>query len=689
MSISTMKKLTAILPREDADALVRRLMRLRAVSLIERTDEELPPLLPDGQEDSAAKAAARAARVDAAIAPLVRYSDRKKGLFAHATQVSPEAFCADGRYENAWRIVEKTEEILKKKQELTARLAGEATEKQSYYPYLSFAYPLHFTGTETTGLILGSFPGSTARDTVLRALDGLAATVDFLPEATTGLYASVVYHRSEEGEVREALSSVGFLKATFPATGGTATALFDAAAARHAQTAQRLARTERALRSLAQNLTDLEILSDIEHTASLAEENKQRLLATGKCAVLTAWCPARLEARVTALLERFDAAFSFDDPEEGEEPPVLLRNGPYSRNFEWVLGMYSYPKYGRFDPTLVMSLFYFLVFGLMFADAGYGLMLVVACFGGVRLLKPREGMKRFLLMFGYCGISCIIFGVLFGSYFGNFPIAVMENMLHIPPEEMPYLGLLPATAPSVAVLFDPIQNPMAFLIISLGFGALHLIAGMAVKAFILCRDKKPLDALFDIGSYWLLFGGIGTVFFHKTVGIWLIAGGVLAIVLTQGRHNKKLPMKIAGGLLGLYNLINFASDLLSYSRILALGLAAGVIGQVVNILATMKGPSVLGFLMLILVFCIGHVLNLVINVLGTFVHASRLQYIEFFGRFYEDGGVPFVPLREADRYTDNTTPTAPESDPVPRRVSRKESLSAVELIVDTAVENEQ
>ena len=302
-----------------------------------------------------------------------------------------------------------------------------------------------------------------------------------------------------------------------------------------------------------------------------------------------------------------------------------------------------------------------IIFGLMFADAGYGLVLSAACFLLVRFTHPRESMKRFLLMFGYCGLSCIVCGVLFGSYFGNFPLAFLENFVGQAPEQLPNLSLLPSEAANVAILFDPLQNPMGFLIVSLGIGAVHLIAGMAVQAYILCRRGKVLDALFDIGSYWLLFAGIATFALGLPAGVWLTLGGVLAILLTQGRSRKGIAGKLIGGFGGLYNLINFASDLLSYSRILALGLASAVVGQVVNILATLKGGSFIGFILMIVVFCVGHLLNLVINVLGTFVHTARLQYIEFFGKFYEDGGIPFRPIKVADRYSEDTTPEAPET----------------------------
>jgi V/A-type H+-transporting ATPase subunit I len=169
-----------------------------------------------------------------------------------------------------------------------------------------------------------------------------------------------------------------------------------------------------------------------------------------------------------------------------------------------------------------MSVFYFLIFGLMFADAGYGALLCAACFSLVRWAQPRESMKRFLLMFGYCGISCMLFGILFGSYFGNFPLAFMENVLKLPPDRMPNLSLLPSEAANVAVLLDPLQDPMGFLLISLGMGALHLLSGMAVKAFLLCRHGRVIDALCDILLYWVLFAGIGVLFFYRRVGVILL-----------------------------------------------------------------------------------------------------------------------------------------------------------------------
>ena len=636
-----MEKLTAVVAREDADKLLRRLMRLKAVSLID-TGEQTAASLQTATD--VAGAAERVARVQAVLPVLQKRSTRKLTLFRQPVRVSHGEFCGDGRYALSWKLVEQAEKTLNTQKQLAHSLDEVRAQMQAYLPYLDFERRLDALDTAQTTTVLGAFPSGTSTDAVVTALTGRAAAVQLLCEDGTGLYVSVLTHNDEREQTLRALSGIGFLQASFPYVNGTPKELFDRVDRERVALVEQQERMETRLRSLAERVEDIEILSDIEETTLRAEKQKREIAATKSCAVISCWCPVQQRARVTRVLEGADAAYDFAPPEKGEEPPVLLRNNAFARNFEWVLGMYAYPAYGKFDPTFVMSIFYMLIFGLMFADAGYGLVLSAACFSLVRFARPREGMKRFLLMFGYCGLSCILFGVLFGSYFGNFPLAFLQNFVgaQVVPDE-------------IAVLFDPLQNPMGFLIVSLGVGALHLLAGMAVQAYILCRKGKILDALFDVGSYWLLFAGIGAFALGASVGVWLLIGGVLAILFTQGRRKKGLAGKLIGGFGGLYSLINFASDLLSYSRILALGLASAVVGQVVNILATLKGGSVVGFILMVAVFCVGHLLNLVINVLGTFVHTARLQYIEFFGKFYEDGGTPFKPMAAADRYSEDVS----------------------------------
>jgi V/A-type H+-transporting ATPase subunit I len=245
---------------------------------------------------------------------------------------------------------------------------------------------------------------------------------------------------------------------------------------------------------------------------------------------------------------------------------------------------------------------------------------------------------------------------VFGGWFGDLPYAIMTSYMGYESTEAaqaaaPWFNGVTLTLNGEPLSLNPLVNPIPFLIISLGMGLIHIVGGMAVKFYILCREGKVWSAIFDVGSYWILFAGIGVVFLYQTVGLGLIIAGVALIVLTQGRAKKNIFAKFIFGLKGLYDLISYASDLLSYSRILALGLAAGVMAQVFNLLATLGGPTVPGFILLIFVMLIGHGLNLAINVLGSFVHTCRLQYLEFFSRFYEDGGSPFKPALTSDKFS--------------------------------------
>ena len=457
MSVCKMEKLTVVCRIKDADAIVRRLMRLRAVSLTKRS-EASPAASLDGFSPHAdvAGATARLARVEAVLPVLQKRSTRKKGLFPAPLTASAEEFLADGRYATAWRVVEEAEKILQTQGEMRAEANALRTRLDTYRPYLTLKEPLGFTGTETTCFLLGCLPAGTRHERVLEALSGLAAHVTPISEDSAGVYISLLVHRSAKDAALRALSGLGFVKAPFSGEAQRAAELFDRCREELWELEEALKRLDARLTALAEKLDLVEILSDVERTTLLAEENKSELAKTKECAVLVGWCPAKRREQIGAVLDEFHAAYELEEPAEGEEPPILLKNNAFSRNFEWVLGMYAYPKYGTLDPTFVMSIFYFLIFGIMFADAGYGLVMSAVCFAAVRWLHPRESMKRFLLMFGYCGISCIIFGVLLGSYFGNFPLAFMESMMGMAPEELPRLSILPAEAANVAVLFDPI-----------------------------------------------------------------------------------------------------------------------------------------------------------------------------------------------------------------------------------------
>lgn len=649
-----MKKLTVFAHADDTESILQKMIALKCVE-IETSDtediKEILPLVRINCDQQRSELETSISRISDAISVLDKYTHRKKGLFNKKINVKKDKFVADGYADKARFTVRSANEATTRQNEIKNEIHRLSALMSAATPWEAYDLPLGLAQTDCTEIALGTLPVGSDVNVLGKELYKAGALAEQVSSDMTSLYVALVFHKDDSAAVLKIMSEYGFTRLSFNDVDKPAKEYITQLRKNIQALEREYEAINNKLTALADHLASVEVLYDIDQTSLTAILNKQKLVSSASVALINAWIPAKAENKVVSALDAFDCAYEISLPTEEDNPPILLQNNAFARNFEWVLGMYSYPAYGKFDPTFIMSIFYFILFGIMFADAGYGLILSVVCFLAVKLMHPGEGTKRFLLMFGYCGIACIIGGVLFGAYFGDLPIAFMKNMLGMAESEIPNLALLGASAPTLALLFDPLQNPMAFLIMSLGLGAIHLITGMAIKFVILCREGHPLDAIFDIGLYWALFAGFALLVFFPSVGVWVTIASAALIVLTHGRSEKNIVMKLMKGLLGLYDLISYVSDLLSYSRILALGLAAGVIAQVVNILGTMGGPTVVGFIGFVIAFLLGHVLNMALNVLGTFVHTSRLHYIEFFNKFYEDGGRPFEPSLPSDKYT--------------------------------------
>ena len=662
MSVCVMKKLTVLAPERDADRLVRRLMRLRCAELSSVPLGDLPDggmLLRYDCDTARAEAERRVAAVTTALPLLDAYTVKAKPWNKKPITITAEEFRGSGRFDAARETVAEVLALDERRvadQNEFNRLAGLC---RALTPWLEYPQPLTGESTALTEVWLGTLPAKTLISEADDALAELHAGVEEIGRDKDALYVSVLTLKEDADAVARALAGLGFLKASFKGLPDeTATA-----AENHRLCLKALDGLDNALqiavdslRRLSEKLPELQVLFDLETTTLTAAREKQKLASTEECVVLEGWVPAEREGKVAAALDKLPCAYGMEEPDEWEEPPVLLKNNSFSANFEWVVGMYSYPKYGTFDPTTIMSIFYFLIFGLMFADVGYGVLVTLVGFLAPKILRMKPSMTRMLNMFAYCGISCAVCGFIFGGWFGDLPYALMTSFggyesVEAAKEAFPIFNGLVVTLGGSPVSLNPLDNPMAFLVISLAMGAVHLIAGMAVKFVLLCKQGDVFAAIFDIGSYWILFAGLALIFVNPTVG-WIVLGvGALMIVATYGRAQKNPIMRILMGFKGLYDLINYASDLLSYCRILALGLASAVMAQVFNLLATMGGPTPVGFVLLVAVLLIGHVLNIAINLLGAFVHTSRLQYLEFFGKFFEDGGVGFVPAAPSEEYS--------------------------------------
>ena len=373
--------------------------------------------------------------------------------------------------------------------------------------------------------------------------------------------------------------------------------------------------------------------------------------------VMEGWVPAEkaefLQKQVEENCKRTE--ISFRDPFDDETPPTAVKNDKFTTAFSGITAMYGVPSYRERDPNLFVALFYFLIFGIMIGDAGYGLIMTIACAAFLLIKKPVKGSGNMILMFAFCGVSTFIWGVLFGGWFA----------IDIPKDS--FLAKI--------TWFAPLEEPLKMFMLALAVGVVQIATGFALSgvAKIKMGGIKNIvkGILSDFGWVVIFIGvfllGPKIMFFMGAVdyefswfapmakaGLYTAIAGV-AMIFIGGAWGKKTPIKMVGGSFGsLYGAINVLSDLLSYSRLFGLGLTTGVIGMVMNRLATIIVGMLGGgaaWIIGVIILLVGHVFNLGINLLGAYVHDARLQHIEFFGRFYEGLGRAFRPLGNDTKYT--------------------------------------
>jgi len=649
MAVCPMQKMTAIVLRSDAETVIRQLMWLSCVEVIPvKTDSEKDRHEHNASsyETECADAERSVIKLGTAIKLLKNYvaNDKKDNLLSRRPDIAREHYDAGiSEYSAEYKATERIEEISYRLSEIVNKKINLFGADATLQPWISCPIPLDLTKTKETRVWFGTLPPNKTAGDVSAAIQGsnngqLPCSVEFISEDTSGSYVIIIYHVSCEDIIYAVMSATGFIKLDLREYGGTAAENITRFQREIAEADNEYSALEDELRLIAEGIGSIKIAYDAASARLAVMTAKKKLFETRETVVLTGWVPLKAVEKVTAQLEKMCCCYEFNEPQKDDVVPVLLQNVKPASAFEMVVGLYSMPVYGSFDPTFIMSVFYFIIFGLMLGDAVYGLLLAGGGFLAVRFLDLDSGVKRLVRMFAICGISCIFSGILFGSYLGDLPVVFLDKMFNI-------------TIQSPALLFDPVTNPVMFLVIALAAGVVHLAVGMCIKFYILWSSGKRLSAVFDVGSWFVLFTGIGVYVLKQDAGKYIALAGITMLILTQGRTQKNIFMKIIKGVGSLYSIVNYAADLLSYSRIMALGMASAVIASVVNILATLVGPSVIGFIVMVIIVLVGHTVNLAINLLGTFVHTSRLQYIEFFGKFYEDGGKLFKPVRVETKYT--------------------------------------
>ena len=387
----------------------------------------------------------------------------------------------------------------------------------------------------------------------------------------------------------------------------------------------RIEQIENEVKDLSDQREKLKILADYYRVRADKYAVLGQIPQSERTFVISGYIPQCEAAHLSGYLtEKYDCMVDVEELQENEEAPVILKNNPFSASVEGVVESYGLPHKGELDPTTIMSFFYVFFFGMMLSDAAYGAIVAIVCAVLVKKFpRMSQGMKKSMKLFFYCGLSTLVWGILFGGYFGNIVDVVSEK----------FFG---TTITVPALWFVPLNDPMKLLVFSLLFGVIHLFVGLGIKGYLCLKDGKVMDF-----PAWLNTGA-------KALAI----AGAVGIVLMSGREKKNPALRLALGAYDLYNVSGWLSDVLSYSRLLALGLATGVIASVINQMGSMLPNNVIGVIAFVVIFIAGHTLNLAINLLGAYVHTNRLQFVEFFGKFYEGGGEPFNPFKENTKYAD-------------------------------------
>ncbi|MGL5151509.1 MAG: V-type ATP synthase subunit I [Clostridium sp.] len=642
MAIVKMNKFTLLAFESHKDELLKKLQEFSNVEFVNLQDEsaiesnkELQGLLKDDLDSEFVEYEEELSKAKFALEFLRSYVPKKSGLKAlkdgkaEFTLEEIEEKVNNSEWHSIYaKLKEKEEELLG----LDNEKSKLQVEVEALTPWQNFNASFEELNEVKSTHFLGSIPA------IYEEEFNQVLNEEYVKEISrdnSDIYYLIISLKSKE-EVAEILRSVSFTEFKTSQTDQPLRLVHDFN--------ERISRIDTEKFFIAETLANLveeanmfEVINDYYSNIIARKSAVTNFLKTDKVTLIQGWNAVEDNEKVSEIVKNVlhnEYYLQFEDVKEEEidNVPIKLKNNKMNSTFESITAMYSLPKYNEIDPTPLLAPFYFLFFGMMVADIGYGLLLLIGSLIAIKKLNLDAGMKKNMQFFFYLSIAVIFFGMIYGSFFGD--------VIPLPK------------------LIDPQKDVISVIIAAVVFGIVQIFVGLGIKAYILIRDGKTKDAIYDVGTWVLTLVSLGVFGLSGMLGLpdivskifmILMIVGMVSIVLTQGRHNDTIGGKLGQGLYGLYGITGYVSDIVSYTRLMALGLAGGSIAAAFNMIVDMF-PGIAAVIIAPVIFIAAHIFNLALSLLGAYVHTCRLQYVEYFSKFYEGGGKEFKPFKTGEQY---------------------------------------
>lgn len=612
--IVPMKKAHLVVLKEEKEKLFKSLQRYGELMIISESEENVSTIYEDSMLN----------KTNQTIKLLDKYRDNKP-LFGDYNVVEYNDFTV--KKDESLSLIDDVEKCETEINTLKNENIALLEEIKLYEPWKKLEIRLsEIKKTKMANIHLGYIESKYA-DNFISIMNSYNNIYNLLEKSKNGQAVYFINYYEEDSEIIEKLKLINYSETAFPEKEQFVFEILDELNEKIEMNNAQIEACKNKLSEYSKSITEVEILNDQILNDKVLKETPY--VPTIDTVYIEGWVRSDRIERFTESVKKgaeiYDLEFS--DPAPDDVVPTYTKNNKFVTPFESITDMFSKPNSKELDPNPVMSVWYWILFGMMMADAGYGLLMIIGVLILKKLIKPVGKAANLYNIILYSAIPTMIWGVVFGSYFGY-------------------------SIPGVPYWFAPMDDAITMLLVSVAVGGLHIITGLIVKAVSNFRDHAYLDILSDQLSWILILCGIALLFVpqFKQVAIVMCLVGVVLIVFLHGRHKKGIIGKFLSGVLGLYDITSYMSDLLSYSRIMALAMSSASVAMVMNKLAEMVSGGVVGTIFSIVIYAVGHVFNLVLGLLSAYVHDSRLQYIEFFGKFYEGGGVDFQPLSIKSKY---------------------------------------